>query len=248
MIARASIKIIPLLLSIMLLVACGPAQNTEQHPAETRNVILFIGDGFGAAQTSLGVQYARLIEKRELNIESLMHDGNTGYSLLLPFGSIVIDSAAAATQLATGQAVRNETLGLNPDGYPIETIVEWAHEHGLGTGLVTNMRITHATPAAFAVHQGSRYNSGQTRMEELLRDGDGDVRYRLWTVSFVRPGDRLPRPAARDFQAAVQRTCFGRVDSYCGAGILPALCKLEACTTILHGTFKLLFNELVLGG
>ena len=175
MIARASIKIIPLLLSIMLLVACGPAQNTEQLPAETRNVILFIGDGFGAAQTSLGVQYARLIEKRELNIESLMHDGNTGYSLPLPFDSIVIDSAAAATQLATGQAVRNETLGLNPDGYPIETIVEWAHEHGLGTGLVTNMRITHATPAAFAVHQGSRYNSEQTLMDDLLQDGDVDV-------------------------------------------------------------------------
>jgi len=159
---------------VLLLVACGPAPDT-QYPAGPRNVILFVGDGFGAAQTSLGVQYARLIEKRELNIELLMRDGNTGYSLPLPFDSIVIDSAAAATQLATGQAVRNETLGLNPDGYPIETIVEWAHAHGLGTALVTNMRITHATPAAFAVHQGSRYDSEQTLMDDLLQDDDVDV-------------------------------------------------------------------------
>jgi len=174
-IARASMNIVPLLLSIMLLVACGPAQDTEQRPAGTRNVILFVGDGFGAAQTSLGIQYARLIEKRELNIESLMRDGNTGYSLPLPFESVVTDSAAAATQLATGQAVRPETLGLDPDGYPIETILEWAHKRGLGTGLVTNMRITHATPAAFAVHQGSRYASEQSLMDDLLQGGDVDV-------------------------------------------------------------------------
>lgn len=174
-IARTSMKIVPSLLSIMLLVACATAEDTQRPQSGPRNVILFVGDGFGAAQTSLGIQYARLVEKRELNIESLMRDGNTGYSLPLPFESIVTDSAAAATQMATGQAVRPETLGLSPDGYPIETILEWAHERGLGTGLVTNMRITHATPAAFAVHQGSRYASDQELMDDLLQEGDVDV-------------------------------------------------------------------------
>ena len=176
MITPTSTKIFRLLLSVMLLVACAPAQDTTaQSAAGTRNVILFVGDGFGATQTSLGVEYARLIEKRELNIESLMRDGNTGYAQPLPFESIVTDSAAAATQMATGQAVRNETLGLNPDGYPIETILEWAHARGIGTGLVTNMRVNHATPAAFAVHQGSRYDSEQTLMDDLLRERDVDV-------------------------------------------------------------------------
>jgi len=173
--ARNSTKIVPSLLSIMLLVACSPAEDMQQPQAGARNVILFVGDGFGAAQTSLGVQYARLVEKRELNIEALMREGNTGYSLPLPFESTVTDSAAAATQMATGQAVRNETLGLSPDGYPIETILEWAHARGLGTGLVSNMRVTHATPAAFTVHQGSRYVSEQVLMDDLLQDGDVDV-------------------------------------------------------------------------
>ena len=175
MIDHIAMKTVPLLLSIMLLVACGPAQDTEQLPDGARNVILFVGDGFGAAQMSLGVQLASLVEKRQLNIESLMLDGNTGYAQPLPFENIVIDSAAAATQLATGQAVRNDSLGLNPDGYPIETILEWAHERGLGTGIVTNMRVTHATPAAFAVHQGSRYDSEQLLMDDLLQERDVDV-------------------------------------------------------------------------
>jgi len=163
------------LLLVMLVVACSPAEDTQQPPAGARNVILFVGDGFGAAQTSLGVQYASLIEKRELNIEALMREGNTGYSLPLPFESMVTDSAAAATQLATGQAVWPETLGLNSGGYPIETILEWAHARGLGTGLVSNMRITHATPAAFTVHQGWRYVSEQVLIDDLLQDGDVDV-------------------------------------------------------------------------
>jgi alkaline phosphatase len=166
-------NIVLLLISALLLSACSP--DTEQQPTGARNVILFIGDGFGATQMSLGIQYARLVEQRELNIDSLMQDGNTGYSLALPFDNIVIDSAAAATQMATGQLARNDMLGLDPDGYPLETILEWAHKRGLGTGLVTTVRITHATPAAFAAHQSSRYNSEQALADDILQDGDVDV-------------------------------------------------------------------------
>jgi alkaline phosphatase len=224
--ARASKKIAPLLLSIMLLVACGPAQDTERPRAGTRNVILFVGDGFGATQTSLGVQYAHLVEHRELNIESLMQDGNTGYSLPQPFESIVIDSAAAAAQLATGQAVRNDTLGLNPDGYPIETILEWAHDRGLGTGLVTNMRITHATPAAFAVHQSSRYNSEQVLMDDLLQEGDVDVLLGGGARAMVPAGSRVSEtlpgiPEDLDGES-IRDDALNRVEELAGQGYVIA--------------------------
>ena len=115
---RTNLLFLSPLLSIMLLVGCSPAPEKEQQAKEARNVILFIGDGFGATQLSLGIQYARLVEQRELNIDALMQDGNTGYSLPLPFENIVIDSAAAATQMATGQVARNDMLGMDPDGYP----------------------------------------------------------------------------------------------------------------------------------
>ena len=175
-IARHTVLVfLPPLLSMMLLVGCSPAPAPEQQPNGARKVILFIGDGFGATQVSLGIQYARLVEHRELNIDAIMQDGNTGYSLTIPFGNIVTDSAAAATQMATGQLARNDMLGLDPDGYPLETILEWADKRGLGTGLVTNMRITHATPGGFALHQSSRYNSEPALMDDLLQDGDVDV-------------------------------------------------------------------------
>ena len=106
---------------------------------------------------ALGLTYAQMVENRMLHIEELMKDGNTGYSLPRPYQGIVIDSAASATQIATGQRVRNETLGVDSKGYAIETILEWAEREGLSTGLVTNMRVSHATPASFAAHQASRY-------------------------------------------------------------------------------------------
>lgn len=133
-----------------------------------RNVILFIGDGFGAAQTSLGLTYGRLVLGHELAIEKLMQAGNTGFALPLSYESVVTDSAAGATQIATGRQVRNETIGLDPSGYPLETILEWAEGRGLETGLVTNMRLSHATPASFAAHQISRYEPEWKILDEML--------------------------------------------------------------------------------
>jgi alkaline phosphatase len=186
-VADASMKNLSLLLGMLLLASCSPGQHSEQNTSGPRSVILFIGDGLGASQTSLGIQYARLVEKRELNIELLMRDGNTGYAQPLPYESIVTDSAAAAAQIATGQEVRNGVLSLNPDGYPIETILEWAHERGLGTGLVSNMRMSHATPAAFAAHQSSRYNTEHVVIDDVLQEGDVDV--------FLGGGGRAMVPA-----------------------------------------------------
>ena len=57
--------------------AVGCARNV----GGARNVILFIGDGLGAAQTALGIEYARRVEGRRLNLELVMRDGNTGYTL-----------------------------------------------------------------------------------------------------------------------------------------------------------------------
>ncbi|MDA0679697.1 MAG: alkaline phosphatase [Proteobacteria bacterium] len=187
MIDRILFKSVYSLICITLLAACSPVETTKQPPAGARNVILFVGDGLGAGQTALGIQYGRLIGQSELNIDVLMQDGNTGYALPLPYERILTDSAAAATHFSTGQEVLPETLGLNPEGYPLETIVEWAHQRGLGTGLVSNMRVTHATPAAFAVHQGSRYVSEQEIMDDLLQQRDVDV--------FLGGGARALAPA-----------------------------------------------------
>lgn len=152
-----------------------PVRSEPSSRQAPRNVVLFIGDGFGAAHVALGLSYARMVEGRELAIEGLMEDGNTGYALPIPEGSIVIDSAAGATQMATGEKVLNETMGMGADGYPVPTILEWAAARGLKTGLVSTMRLSHATPAAFASHQVSRYRPESDIFDEILTGHEIDV-------------------------------------------------------------------------
>jgi len=178
------------------------AAPSAQENAGAKNVILFIGDGFGAAQMALGVQYARMVEGRELNLDQLMNDGDTGYALAVPYGSPVTDSAAAASQMATGVKVRNETLSLTPSGETTETILEWAEGRGLATGLVTNMRLSHATPAAFAAHQISRYEPEAVILDQMLFEHDIDVLLGGGARALVPAGHRvsefLPVPAELD--------------------------------------------------
>ena len=243
---KSARSVVAVLFGLLLLAACGPADDPVANPSGPRNVILFVGDGLGAAQTTLGVQYARIIEERTLNIESLMNSGNTGYALPLPYEHIITDSAAASTQVATGQVVRNETLGLDADGYPIETILEWAHGQGLGTGIVTNMRVTHATPAAFAVHQGSRYLTEQALMDDLLQEGDIDVLLGGGARAMVPAGTwvsaMLPGiPAALDGES-VREDGTNRVEELASRGYViasdtPSLMEAKGQATRLVGMF-----------
>ena len=79
-----------------------------------------------------------------------------GISLTYPSVALVADSAASGTQLATGQFAGSEMIGADKDGNPVETVLEKAIKTGKSTGLVSDTRLTHATPAAFAAHQPHR--------------------------------------------------------------------------------------------
>lgn len=159
----------------LLFVGLAEVARVAPQPAGAHNVILFLGDGLSPAQVALGIRYARVVEGRRLEMESLMEAGNTGYALPFPYETVVTDSAAAATQIATGQQTRNETLGLDKDGQPIETILEWLEKRGVATGLVTNMAVTHATPAAFATHELSRYDPEYILADQMMGQVEIDV-------------------------------------------------------------------------
>lgn len=109
-------------------------------------------------QLTLGLAYASEVQGRPLRLAELANEGSTGYAIPFSYARITTDSAAAATQMATGARALTQTLSIDPEtAEPLPTILEWAEERGLATGLVSNMRLTHATPAAFAVHAKSRY-------------------------------------------------------------------------------------------
>ncbi|TMP13413.1 alkaline phosphatase, partial [Pseudoalteromonas ruthenica] len=89
-------------------------------------------------------------------------------------GMLVTDSACSATQLATGLAAGSEMIGLDEQGNIVETILEKAKKAGKATGLVSDTRITHATPAAFAAHQPHRSMEPEIA-EQLVNTGMVDV-------------------------------------------------------------------------
>jgi alkaline phosphatase len=119
--------------------------------AEPRNVILLIGDGMGPEAVGLAIYYNRFMNgmEKRLNLERLMAAGNTGYCLTYQYGTVVTDSASAATALASGVKTRDAIIGKDHDGRSMKSIVDIARQLGKSTGVITNTRLTHATPAAF---------------------------------------------------------------------------------------------------
>ena len=165
-------------------------------PGKARHVILFVGDGLGPAQIALGLSYARVIEGRKLALEELMERASMGVTLNFTHDTVVTDSAASASQMATGELTQSEMLSLDAEGHSRETIVEWAERRGMATGLVTNTRLTHATPAAFATHQISRYVDEQDIAQDIVGSNDIEVLLGGGARAFIPQGtsvrDSLP--------------------------------------------------------
>jgi alkaline phosphatase len=123
------------------------------HPnAEIRNVILLIGDGMGLAQVFAGFS----ANNDELYIQ---YANQTGFQKTKSKNKYKTDSAAAGTALACGTKTNNGAIGVDSDGNLVPSILEIASENGKATGVVVTCAITHATPAAFVAHTGSRKNT-----------------------------------------------------------------------------------------
>lgn len=143
--------------------------------AEVKNLILMIGDGMGPQQVGLLELYAReapnsIYKDKQTGLSKLAQSGLVGMSMVNPADALVVDSACSATQLAIGEKAPAEVVGLDAKGNPQETLLEKAKRLGKSTGLVSDTRLTHATPAAFASHQPHRSLENDIA-EEMLSIG-----------------------------------------------------------------------------
>lgn len=129
-------------------------------PARVKNVIFFIGDGMGPQQMGLLELYASRapdsIYDGPTTFKQIMDVSTIGLSRHDPAEALVVDSACSASQLATGQPSLSESIGLDATGRPAKTVLELAKAQGMATGLVSDTRLTHATPASFAAHVAHR--------------------------------------------------------------------------------------------
>jgi len=138
----------------------------SKPPKNPKNIILFIGDGMGVAQ----VYAAMSVSDNTLVFRQFPY---SGFSITNSANDYTTDSAAGGTAIACGVKTNNGMIGVAPDGTPVPSIIEIAHQKGLATGVLSTSAITHATPASFVAH-----NSGRGNYEDIALDflrGTADV-------------------------------------------------------------------------
>jgi len=136
----------------------------EATQPRARNIILFLADAGGVASINAASLMAHG-EPLKLHIQQWPH---LGLSETSPVDNFVSDSANGMSSIMTGMKTRNGVISQTADavrgqrdGAPAKTLLEYAEEHGLLTGVVTSQSIADATPAATYAHSNDRGKWGE---------------------------------------------------------------------------------------
>lgn len=148
-----------------------------------RAIILMIGDGYGFNHLKASAFYGEgfypsdMIAQFDIALAVSTWPANGSYDPELAWSDFAYpprsptDSAAAATALATGYKTTNGKVSVLPDGSSPETILEKAESRAMLTGIVTTVPISHATPACFAAHNGTRAAYGAIADSMIFTSG-----------------------------------------------------------------------------
>jgi alkaline phosphatase len=156
-------------------------KQTDRNPnKKINNIIVMVPDGCDQNIQTL----ARWYSEEELQLDS-MYTGMVSTNMA---NSVITGSAAAATAFATGEKTTARFLGVGPrtedllsiydaedmaEPYvPLATVLEGAKLEGKATGLIATSSITHATPAAFAVHVHDRGMDSEIMEHIVYQDID----------------------------------------------------------------------------
>ena len=160
------------LIALLLLV---PAAVSADRRA--KNVILFLADA-GGIPTVHAASVHGYGAPRKLYLQRMP---NIGLSDTSSASRFVTDSAAGMTAIVTGQKTHNGVIAQSAsgergvrDGAPLKTILEYAEERGLSTGIITNDALSGATPAALYAKANDRgLNAAIFQQAFTPRFGDG---------------------------------------------------------------------------
>jgi alkaline phosphatase len=130
--------------------------------APPKYIFMFIGDGMGVAQrqvAELQLNSASVYEPaKDQKIRLVMNSlKSTGINTTYDSTSIVPDSASTATSLSSGYKTLSGVIGLKEDKVTLTPyITEALKKKGYSIGIISTVKITHATPAAYYAHIDSR--------------------------------------------------------------------------------------------
>jgi alkaline phosphatase len=168
------VRVFLVLAALLMSVLASPMLASDRL---AKNVILFLGDA-GGIPTIDGASVYAYGRPHILFIQHLPHMALVETSTASQW---VTDSAAGMTAIVTGKKTHNGVLSQSDsavrgkkDGEPLKTILEYAEERGLSTGVLTNSPLTDATPAACYAHVNDRGMESQIIQQFLSpRFGDG---------------------------------------------------------------------------
>ncbi|EHJ49011.1 Alkaline phosphatase [Solidesulfovibrio carbinoliphilus subsp. oakridgensis] len=147
-----------IVLAVLFLAAATVRADSGQAP---KYVFLFIGDGMALAQRSAAEYFLAAKEGKpgpgavRLAMNRMPVQGLTATSSL---NSIITDSGAAGTAIASGVKTYNGAIGVDGAKNPVPTLAEKARDKGMKVGIISSVSLDHATPACFYSHQASRNN------------------------------------------------------------------------------------------
>ena len=177
-----------------------------------KNVIFFLGDGMGistvtAARIYAGQTAGATGEEYSLAFEEFPH-----LALIKTYNTDaqVPDSAGTITALTTGEKTRIGVLGINGTvarddcaaalQNTLPTLAELAEQAGMGTGVVSTARITHATPAGAYAHTPNRnWESSATTPDDAQALGCQDIASQLVAMPFGDGIDVILGGGRREF-------------------------------------------------
>ncbi len=126
-----------------------PRRKRNTSIERPKNIILLISDGAGLSQ----LWAAAMANRGQLNVLNMSY---TGYLFTGSTDNYHTDSAAGGSALATGVKTRNRYIGVDTTGRPVSNIPDEIAKMGMVSGIVSNDRITGATPSAFYAHVSER--------------------------------------------------------------------------------------------
>ena len=139
-------RICQLILLSLLVAGCS-------SQPQVKYVFYFIGDGMGVNEV-MGTSHFNVAQGQDpVNFSQFPV---VNFISTVSANSLVTDSSAAGTALATGVKINNSAVGVDPEGNPVSNLTEWAHAAGYGTGVATSVGVNHATPASFVAHTDKR--------------------------------------------------------------------------------------------
>lgn len=139
--------------SLLLLLALVAASCTQE--TKPKYVFYLIGDGMGINQVMATEQYNKATGNGP-EVINFTQFPVRNFITTVSGNSLVTDSAASGTALATGVKTYNGAIGVGMDTVAVSSVADWAREAGFGVGIATTVGVNHATPAAFVAHVAKR--------------------------------------------------------------------------------------------